>query len=233
MRRRRGLPSPRVTTPIALTPADPAKLALALCHEVGNLLAALRLSAHLLARDAAAGPLRAAGADLEAIAVQAAEILAQLRPLLAAAKDADLVRVDPVEALRATARTLANAHLPAAQVEERGEPAPPVLVEVDALHHVLVALAVAPLQGASAPGHVRLCCAVEEGEIVLAVEDDTGAWAPDAPDPRVGPRGRSLSLEIAATLAARWSGRVIVRPIRAGTRVELRLPPAARSSWSG
>jgi hypothetical protein len=60
------------------------ELLTAVAHEVGNLLAAVRLSAHLLPHAAEARE-RARGArQIEQLAAQAGELLAQVRPLLAA-----------------------------------------------------------------------------------------------------------------------------------------------------
>ncbi len=62
---------------------DPRELVFALCHEVGNLLTAARLHAHLLAPQVPEPLLREASRGVARAAARAGALLAQVRPLLA------------------------------------------------------------------------------------------------------------------------------------------------------
>lgn len=208
---------------------DPVKLALALCHEVGNLLAAARLSAHLVGRESRNEQVAASAEDIETLATQAGAVLAHLRPLLSD-DPAARVHVDPAEVLRAVGASLAHAtrRRPSIEVVVRHD-LPDVHLDSDALHQLLVTLALSAWNAAPEGGVVRVSASQDDGWVVFALEDDGEAWRPEKTDPRVGPRGRALALEVASTLLAHWGGEVHVIPRRAGTRVELRLPPTPPS----
>jgi len=207
-------------------PGDPVKLALALCHEVGNLLAAARLSAYLVGRESRNEQLAASAEDIETIAGQAGAVLAHLRPLLGD-DPAARVHVDPAELLRAVDASLAHStpRTPSIEIEVRRD-LPDVRLDSDALHHLLVTLVLSAWNATPEAGAVRLSASRDGGWVVFAVEDDGEAWRAEKTDPRVGPRGRALALEVAATLLARWDGEVLVMPRAVGTRVEIRVPVA-------
>jgi signal transduction histidine kinase len=207
-------------------PGDPVKLALALCHEVGNLLAAARLSAYLVGRETERDQIQASAEDIETIATQAGAVLAHIRPLLVEGEAARM-HVDPAEFLRAVEHSLAQQTPRAPSIElTASDDLPDVLVDADALHHLLVTLVLSAWEAAPGGGGVRLSAAAGEAGVVFALEDGGKAYEAEKVDPQVGPRGRALVLEVAATLVERWSGRVAVIPREVGTRVEILLPAA-------
>lgn len=220
--------------PYTPRPGDPVELALALAHEVGNLLAAARLSAYLLAREAEPGLARSSAEDVEAVATQAGAMLAHLRLLLAPDAGPRL-HVDPAELVEAVARSAAQhtPRSPRVEVEVAAD-LPDVRVDSDALHHLLVTLVLAAWDAAPRERRVRLVArrASRGGDVVFAVEDTGAPLLAQKADSRVGPRGRSLALAVAATLAERWGGRIRVVPDAGGTRVEVQLPAADSGSGS-
>jgi signal transduction histidine kinase len=213
-------------------PGDPVSLALALCHEIGNLLAASRLSAYLVARETEPSEIRAGAHDIETAAAQAGAILAHVRPLLAGADSARL-HVEPGQVLEAVRRSVDQhaAGVPELVTEE-GADLPDVRVDPDGLHHLLVSLVLAAWDASPEGASVRLEAGAQGGVVVLAVEDQGRPYRHEETDPRVGPRGRALVLEVAATLVQRWQGEVRVLPKPGGTRVELRLPAAGAAAGS-
>jgi signal transduction histidine kinase len=205
---------------------DPVRLTLALCHEVGNFLAAARLSAHLIGRESDPARIRAGAEDIDTVTTQAGAIVAHLRPLLADAP-ASRLHVDPREILAALERAVTQPAPRGPVLDLRSQDdLPDVRVDADALHHLLVTLVLGAWEASPPDGRVRVEAEVDEGELVFAVTDTGRPYDAETPDERVGPRGRGLLLDVAATLVGRWGGGVYVETGQAGTRVELRLPVA-------
>lgn len=199
-------------------------LALALCHEVGNLLAAARLSAYLVARETERDQVLACAEDIDTATTQAGAVLAHIRPLLVGAAGVAL-HVDPAEVLEAAQRSLQQHSSRTPRVELHAAPdLPDVCVDPDALHHLLVTLVLAAWDGSPEGAPVRLAARADGAKVVFEVADEGPPYDDEAIDPQVGPRGRALALQVAATLAAGWNGDVRVAPGSTGTRVELRLP---------
>lgn len=210
-------------------PGDPVQLVLTLCHEIGNLLAAARLSAYLVGRDGAAEPVRASAEDIQTLCSQAGAALAHLRPLLTGSETRP-VRVAPDEVLKAVGRSLARGGGYPPLVELTVEDAlPDVEVDPDALHQLLVSLVLSAWDAAPEGCRVRLDALEEEGLLRFRIEDGGEPYRAEKVDPRIGPRGRALALEVAATVLEAWRGHVDVRSGEKGTRVDVCLPPAARA----
>jgi signal transduction histidine kinase len=205
-------------------PGDPVALALALCHEVGNLLAAARLSAYLVARETERDEVLACAEDIDTATSQAGAVLAHIRPLLVGEAGVRL-HVDPGEVLDAVQRSLEQHSARTPRVEIRPAPGlPDVRVDPDALHHLLVTLVLSAWDASPDETPVRLTAGVDGATVVFEVKDEGRPYEDEKIDPQVGPRGRALALQVAATLVAGWDGEVRAVPGSTGTRVELRLP---------
>jgi len=206
----------------------PAEIVLGLCHEVGNLLAATRLGAHLLANGLAGPDPSAAAAQMEAEAARAGAFLGHVRPLLGVGEKRCL-RVPASEVLGALERSLGAAAGGPPQLAIRTpHGVPDVRVDPDALHHVLVALSLAAADATSADGQVSVSATRVGTRVVFTIEDDGGPLEP-GPPPGVAPRrGRPLVLAAAAAVIQGQGGalRVKALPRRAGTSVQLALPAA-------
>jgi len=214
-----------MNAPLVPAPRDPLGLTLDLCHEMGNLLAAVRLSAYLVVREHDGEGVAEGARGVDAAAAQAAASLALMPPLLAPPDELPAA-VDPAEVLAAVGATLRRAPgLETRVAVEEADALPAVRADADALHHLLVQLGLSAWE-AEAPEDGELGVRVEsgEGEVVFVVEDRAGPWPRETGDPERALRGRSLAAAVAATLAARWGGgvRVLARP--GGSRVEVWLP---------
>lgn len=97
---------------------EAVSLVLALCHEVGNELAAARLSAHWGAREADPDQRALAAAGVDVSLARAGAMLAEIQPLLARSS-APARGVDPVEILSDVRRDLRPLRLGPIQVEVR------------------------------------------------------------------------------------------------------------------
>jgi signal transduction histidine kinase len=203
-----------------------AELLLAVAHEVGNLLAAIRLSAHLLPHAAEARE-RARGArEIEQLAAQAGEFLAQVRPLVAGVRGRGAA-ISPAEVLASVRRALSDA--PGAErlvvrPPPRGLPDVRV-VDSEALLHALLTLVRGALEASDAHGPVDLRARRSARGVAFEIADL--APAPPATRPGTAPRGRALAVRL-ADAALRPAGRVEASPRRGGTRVCVTVPAAPR-----
>jgi signal transduction histidine kinase len=205
----------------------PQDLVRALCHDVGNLLAAVRLSAHLLANDIAETDRLSVSRDVEELAALAGALLAQVRPLLAGATLAR-VRVSPAEVLTALNRALNDRRIGGATLSiARGRNLPDVRVDPDALYHLLLTLVHGSLEAAAPDGRVRVSAKHQGRRVILSVSDD--GRQVDLDELRRGstPRGRELAIRVADAVLRLMGGRAAAELQRRGTRIDLFLPAAA------
>ncbi len=195
----------------------------ALCHDVGNLLAAVRLSAYLLSTDNAETDRISTSRDIEDLAALAGALLAHVRPLLAGAS---IVRgpVSPAEVLMALTRALKDRNIGAAALSiARGRNLPDVRVDPDALYHLLLTLVHGSLSAAP-DGQVRVSAKHLGRRVILSVSDD--GRQVDLDEIRRGstPRGRELAIRVADAVLRLMGGRASAELQRRGTRIDLFLP---------
>jgi len=197
---------------------ESAQLLRALGHEVGNLLAAIRLSAHLLGVGEAGSE---APADIEELAARAGVLLALIRPLL---QDGESERacLDADELLAGLGRALEDHRKRSERllITPPGTDLPAVRADPDALHHAFVALAVGALEASRSGGAVRVAALRQGDDLVLSVEDETESSVGDGDDLL----GRSLDLRLVETVVSRDGGRLVVTAGAEGTRAEIVLP---------
>jgi signal transduction histidine kinase len=206
---------------------DPRRtLLVALAHEVGNLLAAVRLSAHLLPH-AAEPRERARGArQIEHLAAQAGELLAQVRPLLATSRSHTAVA--PAEVLEGVGRALADAPgFEKLAVMAPARALPDVRVDPDALLQALLALARGGLDAAPEGGSVSLGARRAGSHVAFELAD---AGRPiEQPQAGALPRGRALAVRLADAALRRDGGRAEVTARAGVTRVRVLVAIAARA----
>lgn len=205
---------------------DPrAALVTAVAHEVGNLLAAVRLSAHLLPHAPEARE-RARGArQIEQLAAQAGEILAQLRPLLASGRGSPGA-IAAAEVLEGVRRALADG--PGSErldVKPAPRGLPDLRADADALLHVLLTLTRGALE-ASPDGRVTLRVR-RSGRAVTFEIADSGRPLEATPRGAV-PGGRALAVRLAHAALKRDGGRALASTRRSGTRVCVTVRAAPR-----
>jgi signal transduction histidine kinase len=193
----------------------------AVAHELGNLLAATRLSAHLLPHEADAAARARSALQLEELAAEAGELAALLRPL-AGERRGRVVELDAGRALAAARDALAQAGAARIALRAPARPLPRARVDPDALHHALATLARAALAASAPAGAVVLSIGARAGRVVIEIADP----APLARGPVL--RGRALRARLADAVLRRSGGRVDVRSTRAGTRVRVSLPSAPK-----
>jgi C4-dicarboxylate-specific signal transduction histidine kinase len=202
-------------------------LVLSVCHEVGNLLAAARLTAHLLRRGPSPREIEASSRTIEALSGRAGALIAQIRPLLEP-RVKRRVRQGVTEVLDGVEHVLAERPGGASISIVRPARGAEVAVDPDALHHTLVVLILAACDAAGPRGRVDVSISAGAGRVIFSVRDDGPPFAPGAPGGEVR-RGRDLVLALARGFAEREGGALALRRAKRGTEVRVALvaaPPA-------
>ena len=208
----------------AVRRTSPEDLVLGLGHEVGNILAGIRLGAHLVARRLYDGDVADAAVRTEYETTRAGAYLGQMRPLLVPTRSRPRVAArDVLDALERSLGAAAGGPRQLAIRTPRG--VPDLRADPDARHHALVALVLSAADVTPDGGEVRVSARASGARVVLRIEDDGG---PLEAGPRPGEpprRGRPLVLAAAAQIARGQGGRLSVtqRPAKRGTRVEISL----------
>jgi nitrogen-specific signal transduction histidine kinase len=197
-------------------------LVLALCHEIGNDLAAARLAAHLLARAGRRAELVEGAATIEAAVAQADALLEQIRPLLVGARDR-ICAVSTRSLLETVDREVRSLGRSVARLEIR-RPRRVVDVNVDpsSLCSLLLSLALDACEAVGKGGRVRLLTRNEPARVRFVLEEESpkleplgaGRWS----------AGRALWLEIARAVLKGMGGRVEIHQGKRRRRTELSFP---------
>ena len=196
----------------------PRDLVYALCHEVGNLLAAQRLHCQLLDDEAAA-------ARISELAARAGSLLALVRPLLEALPVPG-AGVEPLEILDAVRRGLEDPEDDRLRVRlKTAVDLPDVAVEAGTLLHLLLAQLFAVFEDLPEGERLVLFAERRNGAVAFVLED---AGKPQ--DRQSGPRlaGRPLTEEVARSILERCGGGVELEHPAEGTRVALLVPRVER-----
>lgn len=183
---------------------EPAALVFAVCHEIGNLLAASRLHAHRIGSDRDLRELGRVADTLGQLAARAGSLAAQVRPLLSPPTEERFV-VAASDVLDALARGIdesCDARVRIDHASARG--LPDVVADPEPLHEVLLTAVYQALDESRPDGLVRVSAGASPHQVAfrvtggtLAGVDDTGAL-----------RGRVLVQRVAEAIFEPRSGRV-------------------------
>jgi len=191
----------------------PVDLLFALCHEVGNLLAAIRLHSQFDDEES--------GARIPELTDRAGSLVALVRPLLSKPPQSVPV-LDPLELLEALQRGLDDVGGARVRVELKSAvDLPGVAIDGETLHHLLMADLFAALE--NLPGGERVRVAAEPSpDGVAFVLEVPGEATPDAPARKL--TGRALTQALAAAILGKRGGSVAVTGYGAGLRVCFSVP---------
>jgi signal transduction histidine kinase len=206
-------------------PRDAADIVFAICHEVGNLVGAIRLNADLIDSEATARELATLAVEIDDSSARIRSLLALVRPLLSLGSEIG-AGVSPAALLRGVAESLAEYGGRGATVEvAEGEGLPEVRGRPETLHHLLVTLACYAVEEARPHGHVRITAGSEaNGNVRLRVEDDGTIDESLGERQRGALTGRALACAAADLLLVRVGGDVDVQRRDGFTEVVLSLP---------
>ena len=215
------MPRPSRRTQARANPLS-SGLVRALVHEVGNLLAAARISGHFLGTELSAGERESMSRDAERLTSQAAALLGQIRPLTEGSADRR-ARVKVAALLRGLAEALEGAIADEQLRVATGRGLPEVRVDSDAIHKVLVGLVTAAVSE-SGDARVRVTARAEGSRVILAVIDELSAIDLPKQPALHALRSRELGVVLADAVLRNMGGRARLAPRRRGNQVELSLP---------
>lgn len=194
---------------------SPQGIVFAVCHEVGNLLAAVRLHGELLDPDS--------GGKVAELSARSGSLLSLVRPLLEETSFEPMA-LDPVRLLEGLRAGLDDPDDPRLDLRT-GEPGelPAVLVDGEVVHHLLLCELFAAFEQLEPGERVSVRALPQGGRLVIELRGGAPAREPAADD-RLS--GRALSQALAGSLLMRGGGSVRVGTREGRQRLELVLPLA-------
>ena len=203
------------------------ELLFALCHEMGNLVGAIRLQAHLLDEEMAPKDLAIASVELDDLSARVSALLAHIRPLVSEQhRRADDVNVSDLFAGLVHSLEDVGSHGVALSTDP-GEPGLSVHVDRDVVHHLLVSFAYVAVEAVRPSGSLRLSAESDGKCVALVLEDDGRIDEDPAEWADQSLRGRPLLCAIADDVLGKRGGRIDARRDGDWTRIALWLPSAA------
>ena len=199
---------------------EPAELVLALAHEIGNLLAATRLHAHLIDDDATAAELAKISATIGELSSRMGSLLAQIRPLVSPVPDR-APNIDPIEVLDGVRRGIEESCDQRVAVDlDSAAGLPMAVIDPEPLHHILLTSIYQALEESEPAGRVAVSAFARAESIVFAVDDESKfeALAGGAL------KGRALLQAVANAILRPRGAQIAIRSLGAGNRVELAVP---------
>ena len=200
--------------------SEPMDLVLALGHEIGNLLAATRLHAHLIDADRTATELSESSATLGKLSSQMGSLLAQIRPLVSPVLEG-APNIDPIEVLDGVQRGIEESCDERVTIDlESAARLPMAVIDPEPLHHILLTLIYRALEESEPAGKVVVSAFAHAESIVFSVDDESkfedvagGALT-----------GRALLHAVADAILRPRQGQIAIRSLGVGNRVELTVP---------
>ncbi len=213
-----------MTQPQSGDTKDGTELVFALCHELGNLIGAIRLHAHLLDEEMGPKALAVTSVELDDLSARASALLGHVRPLLSSGPR-DIDKVAPA-AVVANVRQLLEEHggRGVALSSETEPDIPAIEVDQEVLHQLLVSLLFAALEAASREGSVWLRAESRADGVAFTLEDDGEVDEDPAGWREQMMRGRPLLCAVASNILAKRRGHLEVTRRDGRTRVALVLP---------
>jgi len=181
-------------------------LVLALCHEIGNIVGAIRLNAHLLDPEMAPRELARTAVDLDDLSARSSALLMQVRPLL---------RDDPPGTPACDGVALLDV-VRELLIEQGGQGTalrfddvtslPPVVIGSSVLRALICGFAFKAIESSEGRGFVRIGAERRADTVCFVIEDD--AEVPDDPVTwrEAARRGRPLQCAVASHILARFGG---------------------------
>jgi signal transduction histidine kinase len=203
---------------------EPTDLVLALGHEIGNLLAAARLHAHLIDADATPADLSTISRTIGELSSRMGSLLAQMRPLMSPVSD-DAPNVDPLEVLDGVHQGIEESCDARVEIDlESAAGLPMVKIDPEPLHHMLLTFIYEALEESDPVGKVAVSASSRAEAIVFAVDGET----PLEDDLGSALKGRALLHAVADAILRPRGGRIAVHSRDPGHRVEISVPAKRR-----
>ena len=206
----------------------PTELSLALCHEVGNLVGAIRLHTYMIDEEMTPKDLAHVTLEVDGLCARSATLLSHLSPLLSANRQG--YEIDPIELIVSVRDVVIEQFGRSVQVlTPPEEGALKIQGDREVIHRLLQSLVFATLDLTRSGDSVSL--AVEsDAEMVSLVVLDESPVREDPSDWRSQvKRGRPLLLAVAHEILTGLEGRIEVSREESQTRVAFVLPRASQN----
>jgi len=203
---------------------EDAELVFSLCHELGNMMGALRLHAHLLDDEMGPRGIARTSVDLDDLSARSAALLSLVRPLLT--PDPRSAEIMPVAGLVGNLEGLMAGHgaRGTALTFEVEEDIPSIRVDVGMIQRLIQSFLYLALESASPAGSILLRAESRGDEVAILIEDD----GPEGEDPAgfrdQMRRGRPLLCAVADSIMKKQGGRFSAERDGARTRISIILP---------
>jgi signal transduction histidine kinase len=187
------------------------RLVYAVCHEIGNLVAAVRLQAHLLDEEMAPKELAVTSVEIDDLAARTSAMLALIRPLLSASP-AEGAAVSPAQISAGISQALEDHGGRGMVLEVECDPDLPMIVtDPEVMHHLILTLVFGAVEAGEHKGQVTVRTTRSGDDVMFCIEDDADEAEQllDWKDHML--RGRPLSCAIADFILRSRSGRLEVR----------------------
>ena len=199
---------------------EPMDLVLALGHEIGNLLAATRLHAHLIDADTTATELSDISATIGELSSRMGSLLAQIRPLVSPVPEG-APNIDPTEVLDGVHRGIEESCDERVAIDlESSASLPMAAIDPEPLHHILLTSIYQALEESEPAGRVVVSAFAQADSIVFAVDDERKFEEVEGDTLK----GRALLHAVANAILRPRRGQIAIRSLGAGCRVELSVP---------
>jgi len=203
-------------------PLESMDLVLALGHEIGNLLAASRLHAHLIDAEMTQAELAGVSATIGELSSRMGSLLAQIRPLVSPVSG-DVPNVDPLEVLDGVRRGIEESCDERVAIDlESAAGLPMAVIDPEPLHHILLTAVYQALEETAPAGKVAVSAIAQAESIAFCVDGEAAVEA----DADSALKGRSLLHAVADAILRPRRGRIEIHSLGSGNRVELTVPAA-------
>lgn len=187
---------------------QPEALVSSLCHEVGNQLAAVRLSGHVLRFDQSKEELQKTAQSIEELATLSGAIVGLIGPLMGTSKPNAGV-VNPLDILDGLTRALPDAVVDRVEIVIPGEGEfPEIIGNFHMLSGMLLALILGSCEGSPKDSPVKVSLEQREQVVSVLIEDEGELSAAKENGIGFALRGRGLMLAVANCLLERVEGGV-------------------------
>ncbi len=204
---------------------DGQNLLFALCHEMGNLVGAIRLQTHLLDQEMSPRDLVSARSEIDVLGARVSALLSLVRPVHEAISPFAGDGLDPDDTLAVVEHGLDPLTLPGVDVAfAPGGSGRRVRIDRNALQALVTSFVYLAVEQVRPAGRVRVAVEDGDGRAAIVIEDDgqpdrsLAAWQ-DEPL-----RGRTLLCAVASRVAEAVGGELQTESSSKGSRVAIWAP---------
>lgn len=202
--------------------ANRSALLFALCHEMGNLVGAIRLQTHLLDLDMSPRDLVTARSEIDVLGARVSALLSLVRPLEAPTSLDPVAAPDANDVLAVVEHGLETIVLPGVSVEFVPAETPcPMRIDRGAIQALVTSLAHLAIEQVRPKGRVRIAVERADGRTATVVEDDGPVDQPLASWDSDALRGRTLVCALADRIASAFGGGIVVESNERGSRIAI------------